>query len=117
MPDPVADVRPGRPAGLAPRAAQDAPEAQSDALSEATLIRRARSLLTTAPAQAESVLAQHRRDYPDGVLAQERDALAIEVRIALGDREGAFRKLSRFERTYPASAHRERIRQALGQTP
>jgi hypothetical protein len=70
---------------------------------EMRFLSRARELLPDQPAQALDILEEHRREYPDGVLAAEREAFAIEALVALDRRAEAERRYTDFLRRYPSS--------------
>lgn len=81
--------------------------------SEAELILDARRALSTSPARARARLALHRRLYPDGVLAEEREALSVEALLREGDVEAARRALERIRARDPGSAHVARLDRLL----
>jgi outer membrane protein assembly factor BamD (BamD/ComL family) len=107
-----------------PRTAQTAARAESTAgtlqvesagqLSEIELLRRARNALTNRPREAFALTEQHRQQYPSGMFAQERDALAIEALMRSGDMATARSLAERFVREHPNSAHAHRFREAMG---
>lgn len=82
-------------------------------VAEVALLSRANLALKSDPAQALSLTAQHRQQFPTGNLAQERDVIAIEALLALGEIERARQSLARFEATYPRSAHVLELRQIV----
>jgi hypothetical protein len=83
--------------------------------SELTLIRRAQDL-RHQPAQMLSVLTTHERSYPNGMLVQEREVLAIEALLATGKRDEAEKRAARMEQRFSDSAHLRRVRVLL-ETP
>jgi hypothetical protein len=90
----------------------DAPEGEpSDLAAERRLIDAARA--DVAEGRFEPALAglnAHRRRFPAGALAEDRDALAIEALIGAGRRSEATRAAGAFEREHPASLLRGRVR-------
>ena len=52
-----------------------------------------------------------RARFPDGTLAQEREALAIEALWRSGQRAAARLRAEAFARTYPGSPHAARVEQ------
>jgi hypothetical protein len=76
-----------------------------DLPAELDLLARARRIVASAPARALQLTAEHARRYQDGVLAQEREVLAIDALARLGHRDLAAARARRFER-YPDAAHR-----------
>ncbi|MHB1847258.1 MAG: hypothetical protein ACYCWW_20735 [Deltaproteobacteria bacterium] len=103
---------PSRP----PAARQPEPEPPSDAslAAERSLIAQARSALQRgAPTDALSALAAHARQFPEGRLEEEREALRVQALVALGDRPGAERAAAEFARNYPQSLMRPAVEAAL----
>lgn len=80
---------------------------------ELALIREAQSL-RGRPAQALSVLAQHKKHYPGGVLAQEREVLAVEALLSAGRVREAGARARSFVEAHPGSVHVARLRALLG---
>lgn len=56
------------------------------------------------PAKARSLIASHRRDYPDSTLARERDATEVAALCAEGRDADAKRKAAAFAKAYPGSS-------------
>ena len=110
---PVVDV----PAVVTPDKVSDAPatpvEPRSPAVpvaSETSLIGLARQALGQRDWRAaRSQLDHHRRHYPRGLLAEERDLLLIRLAIATGREADAERLRDRFLATYPRSVHRHAV--------
>lgn len=76
----------------------------ADPTAERLLIERARSALARADASAAwSALSQHERRYRNGVLAEEREALAVQTLVSLDRREEARRRAQRFHAEFPHS--------------
>lgn len=92
------------PAPKVPRA--PAPTASS----EVELLRRAQALLAAQPGRALQLTNEHQRRFRDGVLAEEREALAIEALRRLGRAREAQRRAALFQRRYPSSVHTSRVR-------
>ncbi len=67
------------------------------------------------PAQLLRVLAKHERLYPNGMLAQEREVLAVEAWIESGNLMQARKRAAALEAKFPNSAHLPRIRRLLEQ--
>jgi hypothetical protein len=76
---------------------------------EMRYLSRARELLADHPAEALGVLEQHRRQYPQGGLSEEREAFAIEALVALGRTDVAERRYYDFVRDYPSSQLTSRL--------
>jgi hypothetical protein len=84
--------------------------------SEASLLLEARSALAQDAARALRITQEHARLYPSGVLAQEREVIAIEALRRLGRMDVAQKRSAEFDKRYPGSVHRSKIKQAL-ETP
>jgi len=83
-------------------------------LLESRRVADARARLRAGDARgALATLEGLRRDFPGGVLAQERDALMIEALLALGERERARQLATRFVARYPGSPHTAAAERAL----
>jgi hypothetical protein len=82
---------------------------RAPAIPEPELLERARGSLRSSPERALSLTRQHQLDFPNGVLAQEREVIAIEALRRLGRTEEAARRRERFERLYPQSAHQRKL--------
>lgn len=80
---------------------------------EMRYLSRAQQLLEDQPARAYELLDEHRRAHPDGVLAEEREAFAIEALLALERREEAERRYTDFLRRFPQSDFTERLSEML----
>jgi len=81
--------------------------------SEIELIRKAEEL-RAQPAQSLRALNEHARLYPTGMLAQEREVLAIEALLASGQRPVAEARAKALAAAHPGSAHLRRVRVLLG---
>ena len=68
-------------------------------LLEAARTAVARSMVPAALASLE----QHAREFPQGVLAEERDALWVQALAVSGDLPAARARAGRFTETYPDS--------------
>jgi hypothetical protein len=98
--------RPASPSVEGARAATPAP-------GETSLLRSARHALATAPNRTLALTDEHLLRYPQGMLDQEREALAIEALVKLGRISEARTRAQTFERAYPDSPHRARIQHVL----
>jgi hypothetical protein len=77
--------------------------------SEAELLESARRLLASNPGGALELAQQHRARFRGGVLAQEREVIAIEALRRLGRSAEADARADAFERAFPNSAHRRKL--------
>lgn len=95
------------------KAAASATPTDSGLAREMVLLQRARAALHAgAPADALATLQAHAREFADGQMAEDRDALRVEALCALdrvADAEAAARA---FVRAHPGSAHVARVRDA-----
>lgn len=81
---------------------------------EATLLSRAHdALLHGDPATALAITQQHARLYPNGLLTQERERIAIEALMAEGDKQRARARANAFYKSYPDSPHRARLERLI----
>jgi hypothetical protein len=71
------------------------------------------SLRAGDPARALAITRDHERRCPTGALVQERERIAIEALIELGQSEQARARARGFTERFPSSPHVARIRQAL----
>ena len=84
-------------------------------LEESALITAARaSLRQGALGVAARQLEEHRRRFPSGRLAQERQALHIELLWRSGQTAAAQAELTTYARAYPGSPHTSRLLQLVG---
>jgi outer membrane protein assembly factor BamD (BamD/ComL family) len=78
---------------------------------ESALLTQARAQLRSGNAAGAQVsLDKLQGQFPNGMLAQERDVLAIEVLAARGNVDGARRRAKAFIKQYPMSPHSEKLR-------
>ena len=94
-----------QPQASAPRAAS-APAVTWD---EAEMLQRARRLAAEQPAQALRLLDEHRRRFARGMLAPEREVLAIEILRAQSRTTEARARIAAFRASYPSSVYLERL--------
>jgi len=79
------------------------------------LLRAARQALADRPARALELTDEHIRRFAHGMLAQEREAIAVDALVQLG-REGQARtRAQNFFASYPSSPYRSRVERAIGQ--
>lgn len=97
------------PAASTSTAVEKSTATSSSAPDEATLLERARAALDTAPAQALALTAEDARRFPRGVLAQEREVIAIAALRRLGRASEADKRAQHFEQAYPNSAHQQTV--------
>ena len=78
-------------------------------LDEVTLIQQARQLARDDQRAALRALDQHRRNFPHGMLSQEREVLEIELLRALSRTAEADKRLEAFRRDFPRSIYLQRL--------
>lgn len=83
--------------------------APSDPLAELALLERARRVMATNPARALALSEEHRQKYRAGQFAEERELLAVEALVGLGQTEAAARRAGSFLRAHPNSVHAHRL--------
>jgi hypothetical protein len=108
-------------AGAAPAAVPAEPAATPvtsvapvPAPSEGALLLRARQQLPSDPQLALELTDEAGRRYPDGVLAPEREVLAIEALVRLGQLPSARARFAVFRVAYPQSPHLARLASLIG---
>jgi hypothetical protein len=88
--------------------------AETDARAESRLIAAARDALRANDvAGALRLLARARRQFPSGILAQEREALSVEALVRSDQLAAARFRAQEFLRAFPASPHTARVQAAL----
>ena len=104
----------------APRAAKaEAPEHPAPSArglgAERGLLDVARGALARGEAaEALTAVDRHAREYPDGALVEEREALAIKSLVALGRRDEARARAQRFEQRFPNGLLLRTVKGAVG---
>lgn len=107
---PVASPRASRGAPAAPTVAPPPASPLPDGAAERLLLDRARTALHRARVDDATVaLMTHARQFPDGALAEERDAMLIEAYVRAGRREVARARLDAYRATYPHGVLRDRV--------
>ncbi len=113
-PNPFAVERGATDAGLVTASTSaDAAVALEPQESELSLLRRAQQVVSTNPSRALALSALHGRAFPGGLLAQEREVLAIDALTRLGRLQEAQARARAFGERYPGSAHAPRLRALL----
>jgi hypothetical protein len=102
-------------AAKGPKAAAEA-DATGRVLREAQLVSDARDALGQRPSAALSLVQDAAREFPNGQLIEEREAIAIRALAKLGRTEAANARAERFLARYGSGPHAEAVRRAIGQT-
>lgn len=106
-PEPVAKVQ-------RPRAKQGAPADAADrVLREARMIADAREALAARPGVALSLAHRAAREFPQGQLVEEREAITIRALVKLGRTDAARARAERFLARYGTGPHAESVRSAI----
>jgi hypothetical protein len=95
------------PSGAERSAPRPAPRSSGEI--EVELLERARASLGANPSHALSLTSEHKLRFPGGVLAQEREVIAIEALRRLGKNDQASLRADEFAKNYPRSAHRHKL--------
>jgi hypothetical protein len=105
-----------RVAAPKPAAAPAEPPAPpaADIAAETRLLDQAKAALARDPAGSGRLAAEHERLFPQGLLAQEREVIAIEALVRAGALEAARARADGFVRRFPRSAHRRRVEALVG---
>ena len=72
---------------------------------EAQLLSQARHALESAPKKALALIEAHEKNYPRGVLTQEREVLKVKALQNLGRTEAAAATEKKFRTEHPESIH------------
>jgi len=96
-----------------PRASSVPRRSAAPASGEVTQLLRIKSLLETDPAAARRLIVKAQREFPTGVLAEEREALNVIALFAMGDHGRGQAAAERFLAQYPRSPLRARISELL----
>jgi hypothetical protein len=108
---PVPAARPARRHAAEPRVTPSPapPAAPTDLLArEIPLIDAARSDLAASPARALAALETHRREFPHGQLAAEREFLAVQALLQLARPADARQRAAELANRYPSSSYAAR---------
>jgi len=89
--------------------------AGSEADEELLLLGEAQRALPKDPDLALAFVRQHEQRYPNGLLGQEREAVAVAALWELGRRDEARRRAERFAEEHPRSTYLGRMQHILAQ--
>ncbi|HSO37351.1 MAG TPA: hypothetical protein VLT33_32715 [Labilithrix sp.] len=105
----------------APRASRvDAPEGPAPSArglgAERSLLDIARAALARGEAaEALAAVDRHGREYPEGALVEEREALGVKALVALGRRDEARARAQRFEQRFPNGLLLRAVKGSVGE--
>lgn len=101
----------------APSVAQTPPRSGTNnatAPTELSLLSAARRALKTNPQEALRLAKQHEKRFPNGQLRQEREVIVIEALRLSGQTDNARARGEQFEKRYPNSAHKNKVKESAG---
>lgn len=61
--------------------------------------------MASDPKRALALTREHARRFPEGILAQEREVIAIEALKRLGKASEVESRVEQFKKSYPGSVH------------
>jgi hypothetical protein len=93
----------------APSAVNPPASPKASGPSEAALLQQAQAALRRDPARSLALTHEHRRRFPKGALAQEREVIAIDALSRLGRSGEAGKRAEEFGKEYPGSAHQKKV--------
>jgi hypothetical protein len=108
--DPFASTEPSAKP-VAPTVTKSAAPNPAD---EVKLLERAQDALKSNPTEALALCNEHARLYPNGMLAQEREVIAVEALVKSGRTAEARARADKFKARYPGSSHARRIDAIVG---
>jgi len=114
----VAPTEPPPPPAVVtpPSAPEVVPPPAAPPPSEVSLLARARTAMRRGETSAAlASVAEHDRLYPAGELSEEIDVLHVEALAAASRGPEARARAAEFERDWPTSLYRERVRRAAGE--
>jgi len=123
-PSPVAEAAPARPtpprprrhvaepkvavAAPAPAPVVDTAKPTDSLAREVPLIDQGRAAVVTSPSRALAVLETHRREFPRGQLAAEREFLAVQALLQMNHMADAKKRAQELGVHYPTSSYAAR---------
>lgn len=118
QPAPTASAEPVAPATSDPVPQPTAKGAAAPpAQTESQLLDAARGALASNPSRALSLARRHAQLFPNGVLVQEREVIAIEALKRQGKGGAAQERAQSFDRKYPNSPHKPKLDELRGGSP
>jgi hypothetical protein len=98
-------------------AAKSAAPKQTSVPPELQLLAQAQRALRGSPSDALELTALHARAYPAGEFVEEREAIAVEALVALGNKAAARTRGRAFMSRYPSSAYASRVARLVEAIP
>lgn len=85
---------------------------------ERSVLDRARAALAAGePARALAQVTRHAKQFPNGVLSEEREAIAINALVRLGSYDQASKRAANFRARYPQSLMLHSVNAAMAAVP
>jgi hypothetical protein len=84
---------------------------------EVELVQQALDALTKNPATALALADEHEHRYPEGLLRQEAEVIAIDALARAHQTDAARARATKFRAAYPTSPHLARIETILQPKP
>jgi hypothetical protein len=81
---------------------------------ELDIIQRAQTALTSDPSRALAITNEHARAYASGEFVQEREVIAVEALVKMGEREEASRRALALAHRFPNTPYATRLEKAVG---
>jgi outer membrane protein assembly factor BamD (BamD/ComL family) len=82
---------------------------------EVKLLERAQDALRSGRhAEALSLCNEHTKSFPNGMLAQEREVIAVEALVKTGRTAEAKARADAFKKRFPGSSHARRVDALVG---
>jgi hypothetical protein len=107
-----------RPAASAARPVASPSSPMGGLAAERALLDEARAALArSAPNDALAAIARHEREFPNGTLTEEREAMAVKALAAAGRTTEARTRGARFRELFPNSVMLRSVEQSLDAIP
>lgn len=82
----------------------------------ALLLAARRALLSANPTRALALTREHERRFAEGAMEEEREVIAMEALLRVGQTERAEARRARFNTRHPSSPYRSRVDALFAQT-
>lgn len=111
---PLPAVRPSSAAVPASRSAESTPRLPGDLAAERMLLDEARAAIANGRSdKALRAIGKHAEAFPHGLLAEEREALAVRALVMAGQPDSARARGDQFRTQYPNSVMRRAVESSL----
>ncbi len=85
--------------------------------SELELLQHAQAIVSSDPRGSLALTNEHARDYPSGEFVQERETIAVEALVHLGQKEEARRRARALLERFPRTPYSAKVAMLLGELP